>query len=137
MFHCHIDWHLAQGLAMVLIEAPEMIQQTHKIPQQHYDVCRAAGMPIEGNAAANTQDFLDLSGQNKQVPSLPSGFTARGIVALVFSCISAVLGMAFITMYGLSEPKVLQKDSQSDVDEVTHQSVPAGGAEPKIVEGQR
>ncbi|KIW58345.1 hypothetical protein PV05_02872 [Exophiala xenobiotica] len=138
MFHCHIDWHLAQGLAMVLIEAPEVIQQTHKIPQQHYDVCRAAGMPIEGNAAANTEDYLDLSGQNKQEPSLPGGFTARGIVALVFSCISAVLGMAFITVYGLSEPKVLQKDSQSDdADEVTHQSVPAGGAEPKIVVAQR
>lgn len=135
MFHCHIDWHLSQGLAMVLVEAPEVIQQTHHIPQQHYDVCHAAGVPIEGNAAANTQDLLDLSGQNKQEPGLPGGFTARGIVAFVFSCISAFLGMAFIIVYGLSEPKVVQKDDVADED-LTHESVPAGNAEPKITSAQ-
>jgi hypothetical protein len=31
------------------------------------------------------------------VPPLPSGFTAKGIVALVFSVVAAVLGMASIT----------------------------------------
>ncbi|KAK5045365.1 hypothetical protein LTR84_009228 [Exophiala bonariae] len=130
LFHCHIDWHLAQGLAMVFIEAPDAIQLTHHIPQQHYDVCRAAGVPIEGNAAANTKDLLDLSGQNTQLPGLPSGFTARGIVAFVFSCISAFLGMAFIIIYGLSEPQALQKKDSADED-VTHESVPAGNAEQK------
>lgn len=25
-FHCHVDWHLEQGLALVLVEAPEEIQ---------------------------------------------------------------------------------------------------------------
>ncbi|KAK6369278.1 uncharacterized protein PV06_08474 [Exophiala oligosperma] len=132
MFHCHIDWHLEQGLAMVMIEAPDVIQKTHKIPQQQYDVCKAAGIPIEGNAAAKTENFLDLDGQPEQVGPIASGFTARGIVALVFSCISAVLGMAFITIYGLSEPKTLQKDMSSTDDDVTHESVPAGDAEPKI-----
>jgi len=131
MFHCHIDWHLSQGLAMVMIEAPEVIQQTHHIPQQHYDVCRAAGVPIEGNAAANTQDILDLSGQNLQEPALPGGFTARGIVAFVFSCISAFLGMAFIIVYGLSEPKVVQKDDTVH-ENLSHGTVTVANAEPKI-----
>ncbi|KAJ9634398.1 ferroxidase fet3 [Knufia peltigerae] len=137
MFHCHIDWHLEQGLALVMIEAPEDIQETHKIPQQQYDICRAAGVPVEGNAAANTKDFLDLSGQNRQKPSLPSGFTARGIVALVFSCISAVLGMAFITMYGLSEPKLIQKDAPNGDERST---IPGSSArdivEPKVDRAQ-
>lgn len=136
MFHCHIDWHLSQGLAMVMIEAPDVIQQTHKIPQEQYDICRAGGVAFEGNAAANSQDYLDLSGQNTQRPSLPGGFTAGGIVALVFSCISAVLGMAFITVYGLSEPKVIQKDVPTN-DEGSSETVPEKSVEPKVATSQR
>ncbi|PWY88540.1 hypothetical protein BO70DRAFT_359994, partial [Aspergillus heteromorphus CBS 117.55] len=104
-FHCHIDWHLSQGLAMVFIEAPLRIQERVTIPQQHYEVCEAAGIPYQGNAAANTEDYLDLTGQNVQLGWLPAGFTARGIVALVFSVVSAFLGMAVISLYGLSDIK--------------------------------
>lgn len=132
MFHCHIDWPLSQGLAMVFIEAPDAIQQTHHIPQQHYDVCRAAGVPIEGNAAADIQNPLDLSSQNIQQPALPGGFTARGIVAFVFSCISAFCGMAFIIVYGLSEPRVFQKDNPRDEDPSSG-SVTVANAEPTTV----
>lgn len=49
-----------------------------------------------GNAAGNTEDLYDLTGENKAPPPLPEGFTPRGIVALVFSCIAAVLGMVSI-----------------------------------------
>ena len=34
---------------------------------------------------------------------LPEGFTARGIVALVFSIIAALLGLAAVTWYGIGE----------------------------------
>ncbi|KAJ9148850.1 Iron transport multicopper oxidase FET3 [Pleurostoma richardsiae] len=105
MFHCHIDWHLSQGLGMLLIEAPTQMQERMSIPENHYDVCRAGGVATTGNAAGNTEDFLDLSGQNKQPGWLPGGFTARGIVAMVFSCLSAVLGIASITVYGLADVK--------------------------------
>jgi iron transport multicopper oxidase len=100
LFHCHIDWHLVQGLAMVMIEAPQQMQERMTIPDGAYDTCKAAGVAYEGNAAANTEDFLDLTGQNKQVAWLPAGFTAKGIVAMVFSCVSAFLGLAFISLYG-------------------------------------
>ena len=79
-----------------MIEAPHDIQKNLKVPKDHYDVCRAANAPIAGNAAGNTIDFLDLKGQNKSPPPIPAGFTAGGIVALVFSCVSAILGMAVI-----------------------------------------
>ncbi|KAJ5946827.1 hypothetical protein N7454_003666 [Penicillium verhagenii] len=102
IFHCHIDWHLSQGLAMLLIEAPLQIQERMSISDAQKDVCRAAGVDFEGNAAANTEDYLDLAGQNKQVAWLPAGFTARGIVAMVFSCVSAFMGMAVISIYGAS-----------------------------------
>lgn len=96
LFHCHIDWHLATGLAATMIEAPLELQNTLQVPENHYDACRAAQRPYAGNAAGNTQDVLDLKGQNESVKPLPSGFTAGGIVALVFSCFSAFLGMAVI-----------------------------------------
>ncbi|KAK3717005.1 hypothetical protein LTR37_006060 [Vermiconidia calcicola] len=100
LFHCHIDWHLVSGLVATMIEGPLDLQRGLIIPQNHYDVCRAGGTPFVGNAAGNTANVLDLTGQHESAPLLPSGFTARGIVALVFSCISAFLGMAVIAWYG-------------------------------------
>ena len=37
-FHCHIDWHLATGLAATMIEAPLELQQTLDIPDSHFAV---------------------------------------------------------------------------------------------------
>ena len=118
IFHCHIDWHLTEGLAMVMIEAPlEMQEQRAKIPSNHWEACHLSSVSYEGNAAGNTHNLLDLDGQNEQVPALPAGFTARGIVALVFSCISAFLGMAFITVYGISGLPAKNKNSKDNGNE--------------------
>ncbi|KAJ4991828.1 multicopper oxidase [Stagonosporopsis vannaccii] len=102
LFHCHLEWHMASGLAITLIEAPLAIQTqlAGKIPQDHWDACTAGNVPVAGNAAGNTVDLLDLTGENKSPGQLPAGFTARGIVALVFSCVSAFLGMGVIGWYG-------------------------------------
>lgn len=111
-FHCHIDWHLSQGLGMLLIEAPTQMQEIYgsaAIPKDHYDVCRAADVPFVGNAAGNTMDFLNLAGEDKQQPFLPSGFTTRGVVALVLSCVNGFLGVSFIALYGLTDPTFRSK----------------------------
>ncbi|GME93752.1 unnamed protein product [Ambrosiozyma monospora] len=84
-FHCHLEWHLVQGLAMVLIEDPMSIQKFQSLDDAWYENCDSAGVQTEGNAAGNTNDFFDLTGENVQVKALPAGFTARGIVAMVFS----------------------------------------------------
>lgn len=102
LFHCHIDWHMSQGLAMSLIEAPKQIQEQMSLTDNEISVCEAAKMDYKGNAAGNMEDLFDLTGENKQVVCLPAGFTAKVIVAMVFSCVSAFLGMAFITVYGPS-----------------------------------
>ena len=57
----------------------------------------------EGNAAANSNDYLDLKGENVQVKRLPTGFTTKGIVALVFSCVAAFLGLFTISFYGMND----------------------------------
>ncbi|POR39497.1 Iron transport multicopper oxidase FET3 [Tolypocladium paradoxum] len=104
VFHCHIDWHLSSGLAMLMIEAPKQIQERTTIPQDHYNVCEAAGVRFKGNAAGNTENFLDLGGQNEQPGWIPGGFTSRGVVALVFS-VSAICGIASMVTFGLVDIK--------------------------------
>ncbi|KAF7450232.1 Iron transport multicopper oxidase FET3 [Pyrenophora tritici-repentis] len=103
LFHCHIEWHVASGLTATMIEAPLAVQAQLKdnIPADHWKVCEEKGVPTKGNAAGNTIDLRDLRGENGPPGRVPSGFTARGVVALAFSCLSAFLGLGVIGWYGL------------------------------------
>lgn len=83
-----------------MIEAPLEMQKVLQIPEDQYSACKALNIPTAGNAAGNTQDPYDLKGANVSPAPLPAGFTARGIVALVFSVIAALLGCAVIAWYG-------------------------------------
>ncbi|VEU23475.1 DEKNAAC104578 [Brettanomyces naardenensis] len=114
-FHCHIEWHLLQGLAITLVEDPESIQARQSVTDNWKDVCAANGVPFEGNAANNTENLLDLTGQNLQVKSLPSGFTAKGIVAMVFSCLAGILGCAVICIYGMADIPNLEEKVYSEL----------------------
>ncbi|GAB0139089.1 Iron transport multicopper oxidase fetC [Epichloe bromicola] len=104
LFHCHIEWHVISGLVATFVEAPLELQKSLAIPTDHLDACKAGNMPTEGNAAGNTKDLLDLSGQNTPPDPLPAGFTTRGIVALVFSCVTGILGICVVAWYGMSQP---------------------------------
>lgn len=90
-----------------MIEDPLGLQKqlNGNIPSDHLASCAAGNVPTAGNAAGNTKDLLDLTGENKSPGTIPEGFTARGIVALVFSIIAAFVGMAVIAVYGMSEIK--------------------------------
>jgi iron transport multicopper oxidase len=73
LFHCHIEWHVDSGLIATMVEAPLELQQSLKIPADHVAACEAAGTPYAGNAAGNTVNLLDLSGQNAPPSPLPDG----------------------------------------------------------------
>ena len=109
LFHCHIEWHVASGLIATIIEAPGEIQKQllGRIPEDHVGACRARNVPMEGNAAGNTKDLLDLRGEEKFPGKIPEGFTAGGIVAMVFSCVAALGGVGVIGWYGMApiQPK--------------------------------
>ncbi len=70
-----------------MIEAPLSLQETASLPSGHLVACKAAG---------NTKHFLDLDGKNGAIAPLPAGFTPRGIVALLLSCVAAVMVMVLI-----------------------------------------
>lgn len=73
LFHCHIEWHVTSGLLATFVEAPLALQESLELPADHLAACSAGQVPTKGNAAANTQNLLDLSGQNKPPPPLPGG----------------------------------------------------------------
>lgn len=86
-----------------MIEAPEALQASLSIPADHLAACAASGFPTAGNAAGNIVDLFDLKGATTSPKPLPAGFTPKGIVALVFSCVSALVGVAVIVWYGVGE----------------------------------
>jgi iron transport multicopper oxidase len=101
-FHCHVDWHLEQGLAITLVEAPKEILKQN-ISQNHFDACIQGKVPFEGNAAANNVEWFDLNGENRQFVPLPEGFTTKGYFALLVCTIVAVYGVFTIYKYGIED----------------------------------
>lgn len=80
-----------------MVEAPLDLQKTLKLPEGQLQICRDTNTPFEGNAAGNTENYYDLTGANVSPAPLPDGFTPRGIVALTFSIVAALVGLAVIS----------------------------------------
>jgi iron transport multicopper oxidase len=110
LFHCHIEWHVDSGLIATIVEAPLVLQRRLKVPQDHYAACAASSPPVPtaGNAAARMEDLLNLEGATVAPPPLPTGFTTRGIIALIFSVFAAILGMVAVAWYGMAELSVIE-----------------------------
>jgi iron transport multicopper oxidase len=113
LFHCHIEWHVMSGLVATFVEAPLEIQQVIVVPQNHFDVCKAGNVSTVGNAAGNTANLLNLAGQNAPPGALPTGFTTKGVVAFVFTCLCGLLGTAVVAWYGFADVSLDQSAAQA------------------------
>jgi iron transport multicopper oxidase len=58
---------------LTFVEDPLSMQKTIEIPKNHLDVCETGNVPTVGNAAANKDNFLDLTGQPSPPNPLPEG----------------------------------------------------------------
>lgn len=103
IFHCHIDWHLETGLAVIMVAAPDVAQKRMTLPQAFIDVCEAGGTPGTGNAAG--REGLDLKGVPKGITLIPDGFTAKGKGAMAACIICALIGMGSIVWYSNNDPE--------------------------------
>ncbi|KAF8940365.1 Cupredoxin [Dissophora ornata] len=108
LFHCHIEWHLQAGLATTFIEAPEVMSNVLTVAQTHFDQCKTLGIPYTGNAAGN--EGLDLTGANLGANPLPGTFTGKGIVALVFTIIAALMGLGTVVWYAREDDALIAAD---------------------------
>jgi hypothetical protein len=90
---------MATGLVATMVEAPLDLQSSLTIPNDFLQICAEQSIPTAGNAAGNTMDLFDLTGENMPPGPLPDGFTAKGYIAMAFSCLSGILGIAVIAWY--------------------------------------
>ncbi|KAJ2839596.1 hypothetical protein J3B01_000573 [Coemansia erecta] len=51
--HCHQEQHNLSGMAFTFIEAPDVMQQTLRVPQEMLEFCRILGHPTQGNSAGH------------------------------------------------------------------------------------
>lgn len=102
-FHCHVDWHLEQGLAAVFIEAPLLLQERETLTESVLNTCKSGNIPTKGNAVGNEKDWFNLEGLPRQPVPLPAGFTFKGYVAFFFSTAVGLWGIYTIAQYGLGE----------------------------------
>ena len=76
-------------------------------------------MPSLGNAAANTEDFFDLTGANVSPAPLPDGFQTKGIVAMTFSILAGLLGVGTVIWYGMGEMGTIEAQRErAKIDKV-------------------
>ncbi|KAJ1663137.1 ferroxidase fet3 [Coemansia sp. RSA 1813] len=60
IFHCHMQYHMEQGLAMAFIESPRGINvHLNNVPKDLLQNCEAMGIPTKGNALGKVG--LDMS----------------------------------------------------------------------------
>ncbi|CCE85919.1 Piso0_005559 [Millerozyma farinosa CBS 7064] len=108
LFHCHVDWHLEQGLAITLIEAPSEIQSSQSVIENHYEACKLANVSSKGNAAGHygsSTEWFDLTGENVQPDPLPESFTMKGYIAFVICTLIAFYGIFSVYHYGMEDVK--------------------------------
>lgn len=116
-FHCHLDFHLEQGLAITLVEAPDLIDI--ELPENQLQICRAANISTKGNAAGNYHDFLDLTGERVQHKPLPEGFTFEGYVALLICTLTAGYGLWTIYVFGMHDVTSTEQDKINNERKIT------------------
>jgi iron transport multicopper oxidase len=72
LFHCHIEWHVEMGLTATIIEAPDRLRGL-TFPADHLNACDIMGIPYQGNAAGNTQNYTDPTGFVTVPPTVYNG----------------------------------------------------------------
>lgn len=101
-FHCHIDWHLSSGLAMVFVEAPDVMQKNFQIPAQMYDHCKIKDIPTTGNVVGKNSTS-DMEGQETGPQPLVMGWTPKAKGVMAACVITVLIGLATIIWYGAGE----------------------------------
>ncbi|PWN26507.1 putative Fer1-iron transport multicopper oxidase [Jaminaea rosea] len=102
LMHCHIEFHLNAGLALIMIEAPEVVNSKLQIDPAVQRHCLADNIAVTGNAAGlnSTTDFGNLK---KEAKFIISGWTKEAVGSVVGCAITAALGLAVVVYFGLSQ----------------------------------
>ena len=59
LFHCHIEWHILQGLTATFIEAPDLLKRMIRIPSDQYKICADTGIDVSPPATYYRGDAVN------------------------------------------------------------------------------
>ena len=100
--HCHIDWHLSSGLAMLVLVAPDQVARTIDVPDVIPQQCRQLGYPTAGNAGGVLNSTTSFGALRPPAQPLVTGWTGTMIGTFITCIISALIGLTTIAWYGFS-----------------------------------
>ncbi|GAA5986611.1 hypothetical protein JCM11641_005166 [Rhodosporidiobolus odoratus] len=120
IFHCHIQWHMEAGLAVVFMEDPLGAQQSLTLPQSIKDQCSDLGISYTGNAAGK-MSTTDLSGaaSGPRDQAHITGWTPKAKGALAGCVLTALIGMLTVVWYavgGQLDADELEEEVQREVE---------------------
>lgn len=125
LMHCHIDFHLTAGLALVVIESPDFIESRNgpgfnALKTQAQSFCSAQGYSATGNAGGknSTTDFGTLP---RETAFLETGWTGKAIGSVVGCAITALIGLATVVFYGT------RKGEEDEAEEDARENEADGG----------
>lgn len=119
IFHCHVDWHLIQGLAVTFIEDPVAIRDSISVGSNQLNSCRKRGISINGKGSdpangGHIDSDLDSTGVSN------SGSTRETIVRAGYIALAILVMICIITLFVLHFKRwraaVYQKIEQSDIE---------------------
>ncbi|WFD28472.1 hypothetical protein MNAN1_003483 [Malassezia nana] len=100
--HCHIDWHLSSGLAMIVLVAPDQVAQSMDVPDVIAQQCRQLGFSTSGNAGGIRHSITSFGALPAPPRPLVTGWTGTMIGTFIACIISALIGLATLCWYGWS-----------------------------------
>lgn len=98
LLHCHVEWHMNQGLAMTFISSSELAQKVLTLPSEMIDHCAYWDIPTTGNIVGlnSTTDFKgEPYGPFPQI----LGWRPKGIGAMAGCVLTALLGIGSVIWY--------------------------------------
>ncbi|PVU90170.1 hypothetical protein BB559_004749 [Furculomyces boomerangus] len=117
--HCHNNWHMIWGMMGVIVEAPLEAQKMYQsIPQSVIDTCTRSGFMVSGNGGGGAG--FDLSNAPNSPNLINYGIHAKGIIAIIFCIIAAIIGILSTLFYSkqvgakiaMDKRALLQPDDQ-------------------------
>ncbi|CEH17048.1 multi-copper partial [Ceraceosorus bombacis] len=111
--HCHIEWHMNQGLSTLLLEAPLQAQQTLSTPVVFGQQCQSQGISPTGNAAG-LNSTTDFEGLQAEPTYLVTGWTPKAVGALTGCIITALCGIAAVIAYGYTEQEGSDEQQEAE-----------------------
>lgn len=114
-FHCHIDWHLASGLALLMIQGPEEFVNKVKVPGILAEQCAAMGMGTTGNAGGVVDSVTDFGALPHPPELVRIGWTPVMIGTFVACILAALVGLVTICAYGMQGGE--EDDAEEEYEE--------------------